>query len=232
VVWATFLVLAAGGPAAAAGYEVAPVADGGRVTGKVVFNGPVDSKKIIPTKDKDTCGAIREEPEITVAADKGVLEAVVWLKGVEMGKPFATASGTPEIVNKGCMFLPHVQAIPVGGVVIVNADPVMHNTHGFQGKATVFNVALPMKDQRIERKLAKAGMTRIECDTHGWMLAWIYVAETPYYAVTVKDGTFSIKDVPPGSYTLTSWHELTGEVETPITVKAKETAKVTVELKK
>jgi hypothetical protein len=219
-------------PLGASGYEVVPVADGATIQGKVLFKGEVPMKKIIPSKDKDTCGAIREEPEITVAADKGVLEAVVWLKGVEKGKPFASAAATPEIVNKGCTFHPHVQAIPVGGVVIVNADPVMHNTHGFAGKATVFNVALPLQNQRIERPLKKPGMMRVECDTHGWMLAWIYVAESPYYAVTAKDGTFSIKDVPPGDYTLTTWHELTGEVETPVTVKAKETAKLTVELKK
>jgi len=231
--WMALAVLAlAAVPRSAAGYEVVPVADGATLQGKVLFKGDVPMKKIIPSKDKDTCGAIREEPEITVGADKGVLDAVVYLKAVEKGKPFQPPAAAPEIANKGCVFVPHVQAVPVGGVVIVNADPVMHNTHGFAGKATVFNVALPMKDQRIERPLKKPGMMRIECDTHGWMLAWIYVAANPYYAVTAKDGTFSIKDVPPGTYTLTAWHEHTGELELPVTVKAKETAKLTVELKK
>jgi hypothetical protein len=64
------------------------------------------------------------------------------------------------------------------------------------------------------------------------MLAWVYGAENPYYAVTPKDGTFKITDVPPGSYTLVAWHELTGEVELPVTVKAKEPVEVKVELKK
>jgi hypothetical protein len=219
-------------PLAAAGYEVVPVPDGGSVQGKVIFKGDVPMKKIIPSKDKDTCGAIREEPEITVGADKAVLDAVVWLKGVEKGKAFEPPARVPEIVNKGCVFVPHVQAIPVGGVVIVNMDPVMHNTHGFAGKTTVFNVALPMKDQRIERPLKKPGMLRIECDTHGWMLAWIYVAENPYHAVTGKDGTFTIRDVPPGEYTLVAWHEHTGEQELPVTVKAKGTSKLTIELKR
>jgi uncharacterized protein (DUF2141 family) len=122
--------------------------------------------------------------------------------------------------------------VPVGSIVIVNADPVMHNTHGFLGKATVFNVALPIKGQRLERKVTKPGLMRVECDAHGWMLAWIYAAENPYVAVTQKDGSFELTDVPPGSYTLVAWHELTGETEMPVTVKAKAPVELNVELKK
>jgi hypothetical protein len=72
----------------------------------------------------------------------------------------------------------------------------------------------------------------VECDAHGWMLGWIHVADSPYHALTAKDGTFTLTNVPPGSYTLVTWQEYTGAVETPVTVKAKDTAAVTVELKK
>lgn len=217
---------------AAEAYEVAPVSDGGTVSGKVTFGGAVPTKKIIPTKDKETCGDIREEPEIVLGADKGVLDAVVYLKNVPKGKAWQKPAQKPEIVNKNCRFVPNVQALPVGTIVIVNSDPVMHNTHGFHEKTTVFNVALPMKGQRLERPLNKPGITRVECDAHGWMLGWIYVADNPYYAVTPKDGTFSIPDVPPGSYTLVAWHAYTGETEVPVTVKPKETAQIPIELKK
>jgi hypothetical protein len=226
-----FLVTAAF-PYSVVAYEVAPVTDGGTISGKITFDGAVPTKKIIPTKDKETCGDIREEPEIVVGGDKGVLDAVVYLKKVEKGKAFQKPATKPEIVNKECRFVPNVQALPVGTIVIVNSDPVMHNTHGFHEKATVFNVALPMKGQRIERPLKKPGITRVECDAHGWMLAWIYVADNPYYAVTKKDGAFSIPEVPPGSYTLVTWHAFTGETELPVTVKAKETVQANVELKK
>lgn len=233
--WTTpFLAVAllAASPPPAAAYEVVPVTDGGTIEGKVTFDGTVPSRKIIPTKDKETCGDIREEPQVIVGADKGVQDAVVYLKAVEKGKAFEKPAKKPEIVNEKCVFVPHVQAFPVGTVVIVNSDPVMHNTHGFHGKQTVFNVALPVKGQRIEKPLKKPGITRVECDAHGWMLAWIYAAENPYYAVTQKDGTFSLKDVPPGSYTLVAWHEYAGELEFPVTVKAKEAVKVPVEFKK
>lgn len=230
----TFLATAllAGPVSRADAYEVVQVTDGGSIEGKVTFTGTVPTKKIIPTKDKETCGEMRDEPQVIVGPDKGVQDAVVYLESVAKGKPLEKPAKKPEIVNKNCVFVPHVQAFPVGTVVIVNSDPVMHNTHGFHGKATVFNVALPMKGQRIEKPLKKPGITRVECDAHGWMLAWIYAAENPYYAVTQKDGTFTMKDVPPGQYTLVAWHEYAGELKIPVTVKAKEAVKVPVEFKK
>jgi hypothetical protein len=230
----TFLATAllAGPGSRAAAYEVVPVTDGGSIEGKVTFAGSVPMKKIIPTKDKETCGDIREEPQVIVGPDKGVQDAVVYLETVAKGKALEKPAKKPEIVNKNCNFVPHVQAFPVGTVVIVNSDPVLHNTHGFHEKATVFNVALPMKGQRIEKPLKKPGITRVECDAHGWMLGWIFAAENPYYAVTQKDGTFTLPDVPPGQYTLVAWQEYAGELKIPVTVKAKEAVKVPVEFKK
>src|SRR2546422_2076313 len=131
-----------------------------------------------------------------------------------------------------CHFNSHVQEITSGGFEIVSSDPVLHNTHRFYGKRTGCNGALPNQDQRIKRQLKKSGLVRVECDAHGWMLGWVHVADNPYYAVTAKDGTFTIKDVPPGSYTLAAWQEYTGEVEIPVSVKAKEVVPVTAELKK
>jgi carboxypeptidase family protein len=219
-------------PAPAAAYDVVEVPDGGTIRGKVVYQGTVPVQKIIPSKDKQVCGDVRDEPEVVVGPDKGVQDAVVYVKRVEKGKAWVKPSKPPEIVNKDCRFLPHVQALPIGTIVIVNADPIMHNTHGFLDKATVFNQALPMKGQRFEKPLRKEGIIRIECDTHGWMKGWIYVAGNPYYAVTQQDGTFTIPDVPPGSYSVVAWQEYTGEIEVPVTVKAKEPAQLTIELKK
>jgi hypothetical protein len=224
------LAVAVATPALA--YEVADVPDAGTITGKITYTGAVPTRKIIVTKDKATCGENRDDPEVVVGPDKGVEGAVVYLKDVQKGKPFEKPAKTPEIVNHNCSFVPHVQAIQVGGVVIVNSDPVMHNTHGFQEKQTVFNVAMPMKDQRVEKKVSKPGMMRVECDTHGWMLAWVFAAENPYHAVTGKDGTFKITGVPPGSYTAVAWQEYTGPNEVPVSVKSKEATTVNVELKK
>jgi hypothetical protein len=226
---ATALAMAAAGAHA---YETGPVADGGTLRGKVTFAGsPPPKKKVIPTKDREACGTgVREVDLVLIGPDKGVEQAIVYLKEVKKGKPWPKTPIT--IDNVKCDFKPHVQVIPAGDVEIVNSDPVLHNTHGFYGKLTAFNVALPNQGQRIKKPLKRTGLVRVECDAHGWMLGWIHVAENPYYAVTDKDGSFTIKDVPPGTYTLVTWQEYAGEVETPVTIKAKEVVPVSVELKK
>jgi hypothetical protein len=175
---------------------------------------------------------VREVDQILLGPDKAVRQAVVYLKAVANGKAWEKPAKTPVIENLNCDFQPHVQVVPVGDVEIVNSDPVLHNTHGFLDKRTVFNVALPYQGVRIEKRLGRPGMVRVECDAHGWMLGWIYVADNPYYAVTAKDGTFALTNVPPGSYTLVTWQQYTGGVETPVTVKAKDTTAVTVDLTK
>ena len=113
---------------------------------------------------------------------------------------------------------PNVQVIPAGPLDVVNNDPVLHNTHGYYGKRTAFNMALPNQGQQIPTELTRAGTVRIDCDAHGWMEGWIYVVDNPYYAITGADGKFSITDVPPGTYTLVAVQSLTGPNQQSVTV--------------
>lgn len=213
-------------------YEVVAVSKGGSIQGKVVYQGHVPTKKIIPTKDKEVCGGPRDEPQILVGPDKGVQDAVVYLKEVAKGKAWGKPDKTPVIDNHNCRFEPAVQIIRAGDIEIHNSDPVLHNTHGFYGRRTAFNVALPEKGNKVTRELPRPGMVRVECDAHGWMLAHVFVADNPYYALTGKDGSFSITDIPPGNYTLVASQNYTGDTETAVTVKPGETVKLSVELKK
>lgn len=214
------------------GYETVAVSNGGRIDGKVSFTGSVPVKKVIPTKDSEVCGGPRDEPQIRVGADKGVQDAVVYLKDVAKGKAWGPADKTPVLDQEKCVFKPAVQVIRAGKIDIVNSDPVLHNTHGFYGRRTAFNLALPEKGMTITSELPRPGMVRVECDAHGWMLAHVYVADSPYYALTGADGSFSITDVPPGSYTLVATQTHLGDTEVPVTVKGGETAKLAIELKK
>lgn len=215
-------------------YQEVTVSDGGTIKGRVVFHGsPPPLKMIIPTKDQEVCGGIREEPQIILGENQGLQDAVVFLKAIENGKAWEQAAPTPELTNLKCNFVPHVQVVPVGSdIEIVSADPVLHATHGFLGKRTVFSVTLPNQGDRVKRPLKKAGIVRVECDAHGWMLGWIYVADNPYYGLTGHDGAFTITDIPPGAYTLVVWQEYTGLTEIPVIVKAKEVVSVNVELNK
>ncbi|WP_292450072.1 hypothetical protein [Mesorhizobium sp.] len=218
--------------APAEAYEEGPVTGGGTIEGTVVYRGDVPTTKIIPTKDVEVCGGIREEPLIVVGSDQAVLNAVVYLVDVAKGKAWAKPGKPPELDNIKCRFVPVIQVIPAGSLEVVNGDPVLHNTHGYYGKRTAFNLALPNKGQRIPVELKRAGTVRIDCDAHGWMEGWVYVVDNPYYAITGADGKFSIPDVPPGDYTLVTIHSFTGPIEQPVTVKENQPTSLTIELKK
>jgi Carboxypeptidase regulatory-like domain len=229
-------VLAIGGTALlgvpAQAYEAGPVTGGGTIEGTIVYRGDVPTTKIIPTKDVEVCGGIREEPLIEVGGDQAVLNAVVYLVDVAKGKAWAEPGKPPELDNIKCRFEPAVQVIPAGSMEVVNGDPVLHNTHGYYGKRTAFNLALPNKGQRIPVELKRAGTVRIDCDAHGWMEGWVYVVDNPYYAITGPDGKFSIPDVPPGNYKLVAIHSFTGPIEQPVTVEENQPTTLTIELKK
>jgi plastocyanin len=219
-------------PAQAQTYQEGPVAGGGSISGKVVFKGTAPMRKIIPTKDTEVCGGPREEPMIQVGSDQGVQNAVVYLTQVAKGKAWPAAAKAPELDNVKCRFEPTIQVIRPGKLEVVNADPVLHNTHGYYGKRTAFNLALPNQGQRIPVDLTRPGEVRVDCDAHGWMEGWIYVAENPYHAVTGADGKFSLGDVPPGTYTLVASQPFTGPVQQSVTVAAGKPTDLTIELKK
>ncbi len=210
-------------PIAFAQYQVAAVSDGGAIKGQVFFKGTVPTKTVLPTKDRETCGGPRKDPLVVVGANGEVKDVVVQLKEVKSGKAWTAPAKPAALDQKGCVFSPHVQVIAGGNFDIQNSDPVLHNTHGYYGKNTAFNVALPIKDVKVTRPLRRPGVVRVDCDAHGWMEAWVVVAENPYYAQTGADGKFTISDVPPGSYTMVVWQEHAGEIEVAVTVKAKET---------
>ena len=214
-------------------YREVEVSDGGTVQGKVVFNGAVKKKTVLPTKDKRVCGGIRKEPLILVGGGGEVKDSVVYLKGIGSGKAWPEMmTKVPVLDQKNCRFQPHVQVARQGSLDIVNSDPVLHNTHGYYGKRTAFNVALPEQDQKVTKVLKRPGTVKVDCDAHGWMLGWVQVVDSPYFFQTGEDGTFSITDVPPGDYTLVVWQEWLGDTEVPITVTAGETTALDVELTK
>jgi len=206
LVSALLLTLACATPVVA--YEEIAVKDGGSVTGVVRFNGTAPKlEPIAVNKNRDVCGDQKPSEALVVGPDKGVKGSVVLLEGVAKGKK---GGGDVTVDNHKCLFIHHVTATAPGDRVrIKNSDPVLHNTHGRLGKATVFNLALPNKEQMVDitKRLTKPGVVRVLCDAHPHMNAWMIVHDSPYYAVTDDKGAFKIDGVPPGTYKVTMWHE-------------------------
>jgi hypothetical protein len=191
-----------------AAYEVVAVGDGGTVTGVVRFVGtPPRLEPIAVNKNRDVCGEHKPSEALVVGPGGGVRGSVVMIAGVTRGKK---AKGDVIVDNHRCQFVAHVSATTVGQRVHVkNSDPILHNTHGFLGKPTVFNLALPNKEQVIDitKRLTRPGVIRLLCDAHPHMFGWLVVHDSPYVTVTDDQGAFRIDGVPPGTWKVTMWHE-------------------------
>lgn len=130
------------------------------------------------------------------------------------------ATGTPTLeiqpaqvtmLQKDKTFTPHVLAVTTNSSVsFPNADPIFHNAFSnYNGQ--IFDVGLyPPGTTRVVR-FRREGVVRIFCNIHSAMSAVIVVVPTPYFAVTGKDGSFSIPDVLPGDYDLKVFHERASE---------------------
>jgi hypothetical protein len=194
--------------AASAAYEAIDVTDGGTVTGVVRFAGtPPKLAPLAVNKNRELCGDEKPSEALVVGTDGGVRGSVILVEGVTRGKK---PTGDVVLDNHRCLFVSHVTALAAGDKARVkNSDPILHNTHGFMGKPTVFNLALPNKDQMVDitRRLSKPGVIRVLCDAHPHMFAWVVVHDSPYVAVTDDRGAFKIDGIPPGTYKITMWHE-------------------------
>lgn len=222
-------------PAFAGTYTPTTVKDPGTLKGTVVYGGKTPAAKKIPvTKDGSACGSEVPDESLIVGPSGGLANAVVYLSDITSG-----AKASPQNITldqKACVYVPHVQATTQGSSLqILNSDAVLHNVHGYAeaGKGrSIFNLAMPLKGQKLTKTLSKPGNFKMKCDAgHTWMSAFIHVFEHPYFAVTKDDGSFEIKDIPAGTYTLTVWHETLGEVKQKVTINGGSISTSSVEMK-
>ena len=215
--------------ASAGKYKVIDVSNGGSITGTIKFNGtPPANPTLKATKDADVCGATLTADYYIVGPNGGLKNAAIAIENIDAGKAY-DKKGIVPFKNKDCMFGPHVSAAVKGQKLgIVSKDPVLHNTHLYSGAKlkTMYNIALPLQDKVIKKRLKKDGVVTVKCDAHEWMLGYVYVAKSPYVTVSAADGSYTISDVPPGNYKVTIWHEKLGEVSKDVTVTAGAAAKL------
>jgi hypothetical protein len=184
----------------------------GSVTGTVRADRPPARAAPLPiVKDAAVCGKEVPNEALLVAPDKGLANVLVSIQGLKPASPPAPAAAA-VIDQVGCRYTPHVQAVPLGTrLSVVNSDAVLHNVHAVATgptPATVFNLAMPFKGQKLPTVLRRPGVMKLRCDAgHNWMSAYIGVYDHPYFAVTDPQGRFTILDVPAGEHQLELWHE-------------------------
>jgi plastocyanin len=215
----------------AAAAQIAAAAD---VTGTVTLKGaPPKEKDITPLMDDANCGKLHTKVPTTrfyVVGEKGGLaDVVVSLQGIS-GK--STGASAPPLVldQKGCEYIPSILAVQTDQKIVVkNSDPVLHNVHSVpadgSGNKERNEAQLPNGADMTFSFSKPESFLKFKCDVHQWMFAWVSIFDHPYFAVSGKDGSFKIANVPPGKYKLQAAHRKAGTVTQDIEIKEGEPAK-------
>ena len=214
--------------AAVAGLGVGASVSLADITGTVTFEGQAPEPEQIDMAAVKECamqhpdGAFDES--LVVNDNKTLRNVVVY---VTAGLPEGTNYPPPppaKLDQKGCQYHPHVAGLMVGQPLeIKNSDTTLHNVHAMPNNNAQFNEGQPVP-MSTTKKFDKAELVpfRIKCDVHGWMKAWMAVMPHPFFAVSQMNGSFTIPNLPPGTYTVVAWHEKYGPKEQQVTVAAKE----------
>jgi plastocyanin len=145
------------------------------------------------------------DPGVRKHGDRsGVVISLIPMSGGE-AKPAQPIRAT--ITQKDKRFLPHILAVPVGSTVdFPNLDPIFHNAFSsYNGQ--LFDLGLYPPGSTRSVRFTRPGVVRVFCNIHSSMSAMIVVLATPWFAVTGRDGSIDIRDVPPGEYGLRLVHE-------------------------
>lgn len=123
-------------------------------------------------------------------------------------------------------YLPHVKVVMAGSkVYFPNKDNIRHHVYSFS-PAKVFELPLYSGTSAPPVLFDKAGQVTLGCNIHDWMLGYIYVADTPFFGKSAKDGKALIADVPAGEYSVRVWHpDMKGTEESTVRKMAMEAAR-------
>jgi plastocyanin len=148
--------------------------------------------------------------KVTAQGLKSPENIVVYVDAIE-GKKFDAPTEHVVIDQRKMTFVPHVSVVLQGTTVdFLNSDPVGHNVYwpSISGnKKLAHNMGTWPQGQKKAFQFTDLGVASLLCNVHPEMSGYVLVAPTPYFAVTDKDGSFTIKGVPPGKYTLKTWSE-------------------------
>lgn len=207
--------------------QYASKGDEGTISGKVIYDGAMPVLKKIDMSQDANCAAAAGDKtaDDLLVADGKLANVFVYLKGGPADKfSFPTPSDPVVLDQQGCRYHPRVLGIQTNQTFkVTNSDKTTHNIHPSPAKNQEWNQMQAQGSPAIEKKFPKAEtLIPVKCNQHPWMKANVGVLAHPYFAVSAMDGSYTIKNVPPGTYTLVFWHETKGEQTQQVTIAAKE----------
>jgi plastocyanin len=198
----------------------------GKITGTIKLDGTAPHQKPIDMSKEPSCAAQHSTPittEAVMTGANGALEnVVVYISEGLSGAAASAVSTQPlEINQKGCQYVPHVVAInPNEEMKVVNSDQTSHNIHPQPKTNHEWNKSQPPGAAPFVVKWeAEELPIPVKCNIHPWMHGYIAVVKGPF-GVSDDKGTFTLNNVPPGSYTLTAWQETYAPQTQKVTVAA------------
>jgi len=219
----------------ALGTLAVPPPTGGTITGKVTYTGtPPKMKPIDMSKEPNCAKEHAASPvlyeNVVVGAGNTLEWSVVYVSAGDQGSTPGTQ--TLKFDQKGCQYIPHVLPMQVNQPFeVVNSDPHLHNIHPLPKINSEWNKSQPPGTPPLTEKYEKPEFIPVKCNVHPWMHGWFVVLNTSHYAVSGSDGSFTIKGLPPGKYTLTAWQEQFGTQAQDVTIAGSETKTITFTLK-
>jgi plastocyanin len=209
---------------------VAALVSGARaasVSGTVTYEGKVPALKPVAMDADPACArkhASAPASEALVLGDGNTMGNIVVrvVKGLPAGKTYPVPKTPVVLDQEGCRYKPHVIGMMTGQEFkILNSDGILHNVHALPKVNKQFNMAMPATRKEATATFDKEeGMFQIKCDVHPWMVAYVLVSSHPYFAVTGKDGKFSIPNLEAGTYEIEAWHEKLGTQKSTVTLAA------------
>jgi len=231
-IWLCLLLgISTAGAAKAGSASAAPSTTGADLKGVVRFEGTLPKPKLINMSADPSC--VRQHPSPVFAQEvvtdlKGGLQDVIVFVAEGLGDRTFDAPTQPVVVEqKGCMYSPHVLAVRANQPLhVVNDDPTSHNIHPTPANNREWNKAEPPGTSLDESFAREEIAIPVKCNVHPWMHGYVAVFKHPYFAVTGKDGSFDLRSLPPGTYTIKAWHEKLGTSTQTITIGANETKQI------
>ncbi len=198
---------------------VSGAAAGPSFSGTVKFEGKAPAPRKIDMSGDPACKG-QNEAENIVSENGGLGNVFVYVKDGLNGKSFPAPKTPVTIDQNGCRYLPHVAGVMAGQPVkFNNSDAAMHNVHPRPHNNPDWNESQQPKGDPIVKTFGNPDvMIPIVCNQHPWMKMFLNVVNNPYYAVSSKDGKFSLKGLPPGTYTIAAVHEKLGEQTIKVTI--------------
>ena len=201
------------------------------VSGVVKFQGAVLPPTKIDMSSDPNCMKAHPSPgtaEDVLVGANGVLEnAIIYVSGGLEGRTFTPPAEPVVLEQKGCTYKPHVIALQANQKLnVVNGDSTTHNIHPSPANNREWNMTQP-PGVPLEESFAREEIAiPVKCNIHPWMRGYIAVFKHPFFAVTGKDGSFELKNLPAGNYTVTVWHGKLGTQSQQVTVAAGQPAKL------